>query len=181
MPLDAGDERPLIYISLGTIFYRAPEFYRACFEAFGGEPCRVLVATGPQDTSEWGPVPANFTLQTFVPQLEVLRQASVFLTHGGMNSVSEALWFGVPLMVFPQHGDQHLVAAQVEALRAGVRIAPGEIEPARLREALRDVMNDPGFRRNAGIIQASFREAGGPVRAAHSIRSFGKNAQADRG
>src|ERR1019366_8543763 len=70
---------------------------------FGGAEYRVMMATGKVDRAALGAAPENFELREFVPQLQVLSQASLFVTHGGMNSVSEALWHEVPLLVFPQH------------------------------------------------------------------------------
>jgi MGT family glycosyltransferase len=170
----AADARPLLYISMGTIFNRLPEFYRACFEAFGGTGYRVLMTTGKVDPATLGAVPENFELREFVPQLDVLSQASLFLTHGGMNSVNEALWHEVPLLVFPQHGDQHLVAARVAELGAGLTLSPADIVPGTLRAMADRVLGEPAFRQGAGRIAASFREAGGPSRAADAILAWSR-------
>jgi MGT family glycosyltransferase len=166
------DARPRLYISLGTIFNDRPEFYRACFEAFGGAKYRVLMATGKVNPAALGAAPENFEVRAFVPQLEVLSAASLFLTHGGMNSVGEALWHGVPLLVFPQHGDQHLVAARVAELGAGVTLRPPDVEPRRLREMADRVLGDPAFRVAARRIAGSFHAAGGPRRAAGEILAW---------
>jgi MGT family glycosyltransferase len=168
------DPRPLLFISLGTIFNNLPHFYRACFEAFGGTEYRVLMATGKADAASLGAAPDNFELHEFVPQLQVLSQASLFLTHGGMNSVSEALWHQVPVLVFPQHGDQHLVAARVAELGAGLALRPPDIEPGRLREMADRVLHEPAFRAGARRIGASFHAAGGPRRAASEILTWSR-------
>jgi MGT family glycosyltransferase len=170
----AGDARPLLYISMGTIFNELPRFYRACFEAFGGSGYRVSMATGKVDAASLGPVPENFELRKFAPQLEILPRASLFLTHGGMNSVSEALWHAVPLLVFPQHGDQHLVAARVAELGAGLVLRPEDIEPGRLREMADRVLNAPAFRAGARQVAESFHTAGGPSRAASEILTWSR-------
>lgn len=168
--------RPLVYISLGTIFNAQPAFYRACFEAFGDAPYRVVMATGQVDPSTLGPAPPNFEVLAFAPQLEVLREASLFLTHGGMNSVSEALWNEVPLLVFPQHGDQHLVAARVAELGAGLTLRPPDIEPHKLRELAGRVLTEPSFRDGARRISASFHAAGGVLRAADAILAWSRRS-----
>jgi MGT family glycosyltransferase len=168
----AGDG-PLIYISLGTIFNALPKFYHACLEAFGGTQCRVLIATGAKvDIGALGPVPANIALREHVPQLAVLKRAALFITHGGMNSTSEALANGVPLLVFPQHGDQHLVAARVVELGAGLRLAPPDISPEALRALAERVLEEPGFAAAARRIAASFAQAGGAEAAADAILAF---------
>lgn len=170
----ARDARPLLYISMGTIFNDLPRFYRSCFEAFGGTEYRVLMTTGKADVASLGAAPGNFELHEFVPQLQVLSQASLFLTHGGMNSVSEALWHEVPLLVFPQHGDQHLVAARVAELGAGLAFGPTDIEPRKLKEAADRVLAEPAFRDGARRIAASFHDAGGPCRAAREILAWSR-------
>jgi MGT family glycosyltransferase len=170
----ASDPRLLLYISMGTIFNRQPHFYRTCFEAFGGAEYRVLMATGKVDPDALGAVPENFELREFVPQLQVLSQASLFLTHGGMNSVSEALWQEVPLLVFPQHGDQHLVVARVAELGAGLVLSPPDIVPGRLRDTADRVLREPAFRAGVRRIADSFRAAGGPARAASEILAWSR-------
>jgi MGT family glycosyltransferase len=177
---DAGDldlqslgSGPLIYISMGTIFNEQPRFYRNCIEALGGSPYRVVMSIGAGvDRAALGDIPANFMVRESAPQLKVLEQASLFLTHGGMNSTSEALWHEVPLLVFPQHGDQHIVAARVAELGAGVRLLPADVEPARLRELVDHVANDGECRQNAHKIAESFQAAGGYRRAADEILAF---------
>ena len=170
----APDPRPLVYISMGSIFNDLPDFYRACFEAFGGAEYRVMMATGKVDRAALGAAPENFELREFVPQLQVLSQASLFVTHGGMNSVSEALWHEVPLLVFPQHGDQHLVAARAAELGAGLTLRPPDIEPRKLREMGNRVLREPAFRAAARQIAGSFRDAGGPRRAASEILAWSR-------
>ncbi len=168
----ASDPRPLLFISMGTIFNELPHFYRACFDAFAGAPYRVLMATGKVSAPSLGAAPENFELQEFVPQLRVLSQASLFLTHGGMNGVNEALWHEVPLLVFPQHGDQHLVAARVAELGAGLVLRPPELAPGTLRKMADRVLSEPGFRAGARRIAESLHTAGGPQRAASEILAW---------
>ena len=169
---DASDTRPLIYISLGTIFNDQPEFYRNCFEALADSPYRVVLATGSKVDAGSLTAPANFCVRPYVPQLPVLSQASVFLTHCGMNSASEALWYGVPLVMFPQHGDQHLVASRVAEAGAGLMLPPGDAGPAQIRALVDQAHSDPAFRHNAQRIGESFRAAGGYRRAAEEILAF---------
>src|ERR1039458_5062831 len=148
-PFDWLDSRQLVYVSLGTTFHNVPAFYRACFEALGGGPWQVVLSTG-GGTFDFVAPPENFLVRQFVPQLALLNRAAAFVTHGGMNSANEALYFGVPLVVVPQRGDQHMVGARVAELGAGLAISPGDIDAARLQGA-EDRALQPGVpRQGAG-------------------------------
>jgi MGT family glycosyltransferase len=170
--LDFGNG-PLVYISLGTIFSTNIPFYQHCFEAFGDMDCRVIVSAGKRtDINSIGESPGNFVVRNTVPQLEILKNADVFVTHGGMNSVSEGLLFEVPLVVVPQAADQYFVAQRVNALNAGIVLDSRYLSPEKLREAVDKVIVDPTLSANAKAIGQSFREAGGYVKAADKILRF---------
>jgi MGT family glycosyltransferase len=178
--LPPGDE-PLIYISMGTIFNDLPDFYRTCIQAYAGAPFRVLISIGSRvRRATLDPVPHNIQLCDYVPQLAVLMQASLFISHGGMNSVSEALAHGVPLLVFPQHGDQHLVAAQVERVGAGIRLAPADITVARLRELTETLLCEPRFKAGACAVARVFSRGGGAAVAADAIFEFAQNSTSQK-
>jgi MGT family glycosyltransferase len=180
--LDFGSG-PLVYISLGTILHTNVGFYQHCFEAFGGSEVRLVLSAGADtDLDSLGTIPQNFLVRNYVPQLEILKQADLFITHGGMNSVSEGLWYGVPLVVIPQGSDQYLVAKRVETLNAGVALDKRRIRPETLRQATDSVLSDPGIRASIQVIQDSFRQAGGFVRAADEItRATGPHRSGSRG
>jgi MGT family glycosyltransferase len=172
-------EQPVVYVSLGTLFNADPSFFRNCFEAFGRMDIRVVMSIG-SNVSEagLGPVPLNVSVQPYVPQLEVLRRASAFVTHGGMNSVSESLYYGVPLVVVPQMGEQEVVGRRVEELGAGLYLAKAEATADRLRESVQQVLAEGRFRDQARVVRQSFRTSGGVARAADAIAAFTRQPRA---
>jgi MGT family glycosyltransferase len=117
-------------------------------------------------------------IQPHVPQLEVLARASAFVTHGGMNSVSESLYHGVPLVTIPQVGEQEIVSRRVEELGAGVYLAKTAVSADRLRSSVRRVLAEPAFREAAARTGASFKTAGGVQAGAKTILSFTRQAAA---
>ncbi len=164
---------PAVYISLGTLFNANAEFYRHCIAAFRDEPVRIIMSLGSRVSAvALGDLPANVTVAPVVPQLEVLGRAAAFVTHGGMNSVSESLCHGVPMVTVPQMGEQEIVSRRVEQLGAGVYLPKADVTPERLRQAVGQVLAEPSFRQNAASVGATLRSAGGTVKAAGLVRAF---------
>jgi MGT family glycosyltransferase len=169
--------RPSIYISLGTINNNRPEFYRACFDAFGDHAGTVVLSAGKNtDLKALGKIPDHFIVRGFVPQLEVLQHSDVFITHGGLNSVQEGLYYGVPLVVVPQHVEQALVGRQVVAHGAGVLVE--NPTASALREAVARLLSNASFKTNAMKVGGTLRNAGGAPKAAASIIEFAKRRKA---
>lgn len=164
---------PLIFISLGTIFNDWPEFFRMCFEAFEGQPYQVVMAVGNKvDQKSLGPIPKNFVVMENAPQLEILPQTHVFITHGGMNSVQESLYFGIPMLVIPQMQEQRITASRVEELGLGKAIMDRTLVNATsLRNAVATITSDMSIQKNLGTIQAASRSSGGHILAADLILS----------
>lgn len=167
-----------LYISLGTIINDAVEFYKDCFLAFGNRPERpyphqVILSIGNKvHPADLGPLPDNFIVMPHVPQLEVLERTSVFISHGGMNSVSEALWYGVPLVVIPHRGDEFLVAQQVVRNEAGLSMLPSQASPDTLHDAVAKILSSPTFKQKAEELGRSLRSAGGYIKAADEIMAY---------
>lgn len=114
-------KRPLVYISLGSIMSDRG-FCRKVIRAFGGREMTVVLSTGKVDPKKLGQLPDNIHARSFVPQVQVLRHADVFLTHCGMNSVNEAIACGVPMVAMPVMNDQPGNAQRLVSLGAAKRI-----------------------------------------------------------
>lgn len=175
--LQAVTRRPLIYISLGTINNERADFYQQCFRELADHPGQVILSVGRKtDISSLGAVPDHFIVRNFVPQLEVLQQADLFITHGGMNSVHEGLWYGVPMVVIPQQFEQSVVASQVERHGAGIALGTkppyGHITESALQQAVSCVLADAAYKTSAERLGEGLRSAGGYPRAADEILAF---------
>lgn len=171
LPLDQVGARPLLYISLGTTpVNKQPAFFKTCFEAFADTSWRVVVVSGAA-MDQLGPIPPNFIVRSYVPQLELLQRADAFVSHGGMNSTMEALWFGVPLVVVPQMIEQAQTAARMAELGLGVQLDPQTLDAATLRAAVDRVGHDRLVRERLAAMQRAVRAAGGYERAADAIQA----------
>jgi MGT family glycosyltransferase len=166
-------ETPVIYISLGTVFNDKADFYRLCYEAFADIDYTVVLSVGKRtNIAALGTMPRNFIVQEFVPQLELLQRTALFITHGGMNSVSEALYYGVPLIVIPQSADQNLVGQRIEQLGAGKALRRASLTVHRLRSSALDVLAEPAYKQASARLGKSFGQPDGYLHAANEIQTF---------
>jgi MGT family glycosyltransferase len=166
-------DSPLIYISLGTVINANREFFRACIDAFRDAPYQIVMSTGERvRLADLGIIPPNFIVLPSVPQLQILERAALFITHGGMNSVQEGLYYNVPLLVVPQQDEQSYVARRVEELGAGLVLGKDQVTAARLLSLTERMLREGSFREKAELLGASLRQAGGYRSAADEIERF---------
>ncbi|EMR06004.1 Oleandomycin glycosyltransferase [Bhargavaea cecembensis DSE10] len=159
----------LVYVSLGTVLNNA-HFHKNCISALAGSGFEVVMSVGEKtDIGQFGKLPDNFTIKKTVDQIAVLGQADLFITHSGMNSVSESLYQGVPMVLYPMHSEQKLAAQRVADLGAGIILKNDR--PQTIREAVRQVLEEPQYRRNTATLSGQFRNAGGAAAAADAILS----------
>jgi MGT family glycosyltransferase len=165
-------DRPLIYVSLGTVFNNNPDFFRACLEAFAGSEAQVVLSTGRRlQASDLAPIPDNAILRDYVPQQAILQRASLFICHSGANSVHQALIHGVPLLLVPQQLEQALIAARVTELGAGLLLNRRQVAPGRIRQLAQRLLGEETFRARASVLGAELRESGGAARAADELEA----------
>lgn len=176
-PADMLDAEQVIYISLGTINHLDLDFYRAAFEAFADHPARFILSAGKNtDISRLGIIPANFIVRPYVPQVAVLQRADAFITHGGMNSIHEGLYYGVPLVVVPHQFEQLLNGKRVAQTGAGILLGQrppyGRVTAPELRAALNAVLHDASYRQQAQRIGQTLKAAGGYQCAVEKIETL---------
>lgn len=164
-------DRKTIYISLGTVNNNMPKFFKNCITAFRDSEYNVIMSIGNLiEITELGEIPENFTIQNQVNQIEVLQCSDVFLSHCGMNSVNESLYYGVPLILFPQTSEQGGVANRVAQMNAGVFLKKDRVDA--IKEAVNSVVKNSTYKENASKISESFKKAGGAKKAANAIVDF---------
>lgn len=171
--------RPTVLVSLGTANTEAGAgFLTAAAAAFAGTSTRAVVVDpgGVLDA-----VPPNVLVCPRVPQLPLLSRVDAVLCHAGHNTVCEALWHGLPLVVAPIRDDQPIVAAQVVAAGAGVRLRFGRADADRIAAAVEEVLTEPSYRRAAETVAASFHAAGGGAAAAGHLEQLALESLAHLG
>ncbi|WP_273480450.1 nucleotide disphospho-sugar-binding domain-containing protein [Acetivibrio straminisolvens] len=164
---------PVIYISLGTIVKGAVSFFEKCIEAFRNEQVDVIMSVGKGfPIHKLKNIPKNYRIYNEVPQLSVLKQADIFVTHGGMNSVSEALVHGVPMVVIPFMSEQPTNARRIEELGLGKKLDYSTINSESLKTTVLSVMKDEGILANVSRIQRKMLDAPGNRGGAAMIIDF---------
>ncbi len=160
------DGRPNVFCSLGTLQGGRLPIFRIVAEACRDRGLALTVAHGGKlDATEAASLPGNPRVEAFVPQRAVIRTASAVVTHGGLNTVLDALAAGVPLIVVPLAFEQGATAARVARTGAGLVIPRRQLTPARVAEALGALLDIPSYRERAAALRDEIALAGGVDRA----------------
>lgn len=158
----------MVYISMGTVNNDMVPLYKQFLSAFEDTNYQVIMSVGSLvSVSELGTLPDNISVFPSVDQIAVLQKADVFISHCGMNSVSESLYFGVPLLMLPQTSEQAGVAERVSQLGAGIKLTG--TDAASVINATEKILADGGYKLHAAEIAAGFRRCSGAKGAADKI------------
>ena len=162
-PWDRITGEPLIYASMGTIVNGRAEVFRAIIAALAkNKGLQLVLSIGNQiDPQQLGPAPKNAIIVKRLPQLELLKLASVCITHAGLNTVLESLAQGVPQVAIPVAADQPGVAARIAHHRTGVVTSLDKLTADHLSVLLNEVLHNPVYRNNARRLQKAIAEANG--------------------
>ncbi|MCD7437157.1 macrolide-inactivating glycosyltransferase [Streptomyces lincolnensis] len=168
-----ADAEKVVLVSLGSSFTKRPAFYRECVRAFGELPgWHLVLQVGKHvDPAELGDVPEGVEVRSWVPQLAVLRQADLFVTHAGAGGSQEGLATATPMIAVPQAVDQFGNADMLQGLGVARRLDTEEATAEALREAALALVDDPEVARKLKEIQAGMAHEGGTRRAADLIEA----------
>lgn len=168
-------DAPLMYTSLGTLFNAWPEFYHILYSVVKDMDLRVVSSVGSTLTAEEiGEIPANVRTFPFLPQLEVLKNASYFITHAGIGSVMEAAYYGVPMLAIPQMDEQVFTATCMVKAGLGIMIPKEELTPEKLKEGIHELTSNPVYAENVKKLSAEIQGLGGEY-AADKVIEFMTN------
>ena len=167
---DKEHDRPLVYISLGTVVSNKPDFYKKCIQALENEDVDVIIACGRVvNPDTLNGLADNVKVYQSVNQLEILSKANVFLTHNGMNSTSESLYMGTPMVFFPQINEQRAVARRAGETGAGIELKEESVEG--IHDAIMEVLTNEKYAKSAMECSEDFRASEGPKGAAEFIET----------
>ena len=156
----------LIYISMGTVNNDMMPFYKTCISALRNTDYQIIMSVGNLvSLEEFGALPENISVYSHIDQIAVLKQADIFVSHCGMNSVSESLYFEVPLVMLPQTSEQKGVAQRVFQLGAGIKLE----KSVSVLSAINTILRDNTYKQNASQIADGFKNSSGAKGAADKI------------
>jgi UDP:flavonoid glycosyltransferase YjiC (YdhE family) len=156
----ATNNTHVIYCSFGTIppddHEIARNFLRKLIDATVSMPVSLLLSTLLIAPEEPGLPPHVFALPE-VPQLEVLRYADVFVTHGGTNSVKEAIEQQVPMLVYPVDTriDQPGNARRIVHHGLGLTGELANDTIAQIKEKITRLFREPGFKEKLSVLKTA--------------------------
>ena len=162
--------KPLVYVSMGTVINDRPDFYSKCIEALKDENVEVIISCGKDvDANSLGALPDNIKVFPYVDQLDVLSRTSVFITHCGMNSVSESLYMASSMAFYPQTNEQEAVARRAYEIGAGEYLRDDSVDG--IKKTVRTLLADPKYLRAAKACSDDFRSCPGVKGAADFIET----------
>ncbi|WEO78910.1 glycosyltransferase [Cryobacterium sp. SO2] len=176
--LAEADDRPIVYVSFGSFLSVRGDVLARVAEALRGLDVRVAIAVGSTDAAELGPIPDSWLVRSFLPQVAILAHAALAVTHGGNNSVTEAMTAGVPLLVLPFSTDQFAGAAALDESGFGLSLDPNTATADALRQAavaLLELSGEPRERLRA--LSASLVAEAGPARAYATLQEVPSGEQ----
>ena len=169
-PFEMLTGQPLIYASMGTLQNRLIEIFQFIAEACAGLNAQLVISLGGVSIPESFPkMPGSPIVVACAPQLELLPRATLFITHGGMNSALESLSNGVPMVAIPITNDQPGVAARIAWSGVGEVVSIKKLSVSTLRLAIERVLTESAYKKNALRLKEAIALAGGVSRAADLI------------
>jgi len=167
------NNHPILYVALGTVYNDNLFTYRSIIEVLRQLGYEAYVSIGKYISApELGDIPPNVHIAPYFPQIELLKKSSIFISHCGMNSVNESLYFGVPLLMIPIIQEQKINAKRVEQLGAGIYYKNGKINTSRFIRCIQTLIDDPSYRAAAKKIGATLSSSGGAKKAVKHMLAY---------
>ncbi|WP_278022426.1 macrolide family glycosyltransferase [Flavobacterium ginsengisoli] len=175
-PFEKIEGKKVIYISLGTIFSNhSTDLNHMFFKAFADTEYVVVMAAHKVNLAETE-IPKNFIIRDYVPQLEILKKTTAAITHGGMNSMGDLLYYNIPFISIPLGADQFFLSNRAEELGATIVLDANTITAETIKNSIEKILANSSYNENSTKISDSFKSAGGYKKAAEEIFKL-KNRQ----
>ena len=158
-------DAPLIYVSMGSqvsvYLKKAVSFFKMiinCMKIGEMKSYQMVLGVSPEvEVSELGEIPSNVWIYNWLPQTEMLEHADLAIIHGGLGSIKECLFHGVPMIINPMGRDQHSNSIRVERHLLGLRMNAEEMTEESIITMIRKIASDTSIRESVKRMQTIFR------------------------
>lgn len=168
-PFERLTGQPLIYASLGTLQNQLFDVFCRIIEACDSLPAQLVLSLGRAGSELRSKLPAGALVVDHAPQLQLLEQATLCITHAGLNTTLESLRCGVPLVAIPIANDQPGVAARIVHVGVGEMVPLKQLSAERLRRMIQQVLQHASYRQHAQRFRQAIAAGPGPLRAAEIV------------
>ena len=165
-------DEPFVYVSFGTFLSARDDVLHQVVDGLRWLGVDVAMATGSGDIDALGPFPTSWLVAPTLAQVTLVDRAGAVVTHGGNNTVTEALDAGVPMVVLPFSTDQFAIAADLERTGLGVALDPNATGAADVAEAMASIVA-PDVVAHAAALGRGLRDRPGPEVAADRLMGPG--------
>lgn len=166
-------DKPMVYFSLGTILNMRADIFNMVARAFKNLDVQLVISLGKQPVEiNYDDIPDDAIIVDYVPQFELLSRARMCVTHGGLNTVMDAISQGVPALAIPISFDQPGTAARLRRSGAGDYIPYQKLSTELVHKHAKALLEDPKYLENAQLIKAKFANLDGRVRIVEIIESI---------
>jgi zeaxanthin glucosyltransferase len=163
------DGRPLIYASMGTLQNRQGSIFETIAAACAGLDAQLVLSLGSRQRDHRAEFAGAPLVVPFAPQIELLKRATLSITHAGLNTALESLTQGLPMVAIPITNDQPGVASRLEWLGVAEVVPPARLSAARLRASVARVLNEPRYRAKSQQWRAQIARSDGLAQAADIV------------
>lgn len=177
-PWPAGDERPLVLVSLSSTFQDQVPLLRRIVAALSELPVRAVVTLGPTLSPDEVPGAGDVQVLPTAPHAPILRQAALVVSHCGHGTTIKAMAAGVPMVCIPMGRDQADNAVRVVSRGAGVLLKKSA-GVAQIAEAVRRALADPAMRAAAGRMAEAIARADGQSDAVTELEAIARARPAE--
>jgi UDP:flavonoid glycosyltransferase YjiC (YdhE family) len=154
---------PTVYVTLGTVFNHTVGLFETVLAALATEALNVIVTVGrDRDPAELGVQPDHIRVERYLPQSLLLPRCDLVVCHGGSGTTLAALAHGLPLLILPMGADQHGNGSRSQDLGAALTLQPEVVTPVSVRQAVLELLGQPGYRAAAGRVKAEIEAMPGP-------------------
>ena len=174
-PFNKLKNKKVVYISLGTLLTDNSKFYKKCIKAFLNKEYYTVLSIGfDVDINIFGDLPENFLIRQSVPQQRLLKYVDLFITHAGMNSVNEAICFGVPMLLLPHTFEEKLIANKVMTMGIGMIMNIKNITSTKIYDNAKKLISDLSYKKQALEHRSKFNkeEKTSHIKAANEILRY---------